>query len=127
MRMLLENARFAFGASAALLLAATLAVLSGCGVEERRIGPAYQVVKGSRTEIRKTVVPGWPVWVFVNGRQVGHYQTNASGEVRFWYGPYIEEGRRNGLKIEFRFRQPDGKSSSQIFNIPPDELAGGYR
>lgn len=116
---------------ASLLAGACLLSLlasAGCRVTETGVGPLYPRVKNSRVETREAPVPGWPVWVFVNEKQVGAYQTGANGEVPFNFQPYLAEAlAAGGLRIEFRFQQPDGKVERQWYTLTPEQLRTGAR
>jgi hypothetical protein len=112
-----------------LAMGVCLLAAAGCGTVEKKIGIITRRVTDTRVETRKAPVPGWTVWVFVNGAQVGAYQTNAMGQLPINYQPYIADAlqRGTGIDIEFRFRQPNGASDSKRLYIAPEQLRGHYR
>ena len=92
-----------------LALAVLVPLLAGCGLYNRRVGPVIRRTVSSRTETREVPVRNWPVWVFVNGTQVGAFRTDQVGEVPVNLGPHLAQASGGPLKVEFRFRQADGK------------------
>jgi hypothetical protein len=108
-----------------LALAVLVPLLCGCGLTEKRVGPIIRRVTATRTDVREAPVPDWPVWVFVNGAQVGAFRTDANGEVPLNYQPYLAGALQSGgLNVEFRFRQPDGRVEQKFLRLTAAQLGG---
>ena len=108
----------------AALFAVGLVFASGCGIVNKRRGPIIRNVTNSRVETRQAPVAGWQVWAYVNGKLVGTYHSDANGEVSLPLEQYAADAKR-GLKVEFRFRQPDGKIEYKTIDLSSMQLQGG--
>ena len=106
-----------------LAFAIVVLVASGCGMTEKRVGGIQRRVTDTRVETRQAPVKNWPVWVFVNGTQIGAYRTNENGECPLNFLPYVRgPAQGSGLDVEFRFQQPDGKVERKWFRLSAAEL-----
>lgn len=104
------------GTGAGVLLALAALLFAGCGVTEKRTGAVTRRVTASRLETRQGPVPDWPVWVFVNGRQIGAFRTDSRGEVPLDLTPHLAGAAV--LDVEFRYQQPDGKVERRFARHP---------